>query len=110
MKWNGNPVAGKESILKFLENIPECTHVVDGFDAHPVASTYILNYGLNRSDRIVKLSYVFIILSFKEILAAIMPLSKMLNCLLAESRSRDQQQNYHFPHHFCLFTVNVWGT
>jgi len=38
MTWNGNAVAGKEGVLKFLENIPECAHVVDGFDAQPVAS------------------------------------------------------------------------
>jgi len=38
MTWNGNAVAGKEGVLKFLENIPECTHTVDGFDAQPVAS------------------------------------------------------------------------
>jgi len=38
MTWNGNAVAGKEGVLKFLEDIPECTHDVDGFDAQPVAS------------------------------------------------------------------------
>jgi len=38
MTWNGNAVSGKEGILKFLENIPESTHSVDGFDAQPVAS------------------------------------------------------------------------
>jgi len=38
MTWNGNAVAGKEGVLKFLENIPECVHIVDGFDAQPVAS------------------------------------------------------------------------
>jgi len=38
MIWNGNAVAGKDAILKFHEDIPECTHVVDGYDAQPVAS------------------------------------------------------------------------
>ena len=38
MTWNGNAVAGKEGILKFLEDIPECAHIVDAYDAHPVAS------------------------------------------------------------------------
>jgi len=38
MTWNGNAVSGKEAILKFHENIPECVHNIDGFDAQPVAS------------------------------------------------------------------------
>ena len=38
MTWNGNAVAGKESVLKFLEELPECVHTVDGYDAQPVAS------------------------------------------------------------------------
>jgi len=40
MTWNGNAVAGKDSVLKFLEDIPECVHGVDGYDAQPVASMF----------------------------------------------------------------------
>ena len=43
MIWNGNAVAGKDAILKFHEDIPECTHVVDGYDAQPVASMLLCN-------------------------------------------------------------------
>ena len=41
MTWNGHAVAGKESVLKFLEELPECNHVVEGYDAQPVASMLI---------------------------------------------------------------------
>jgi len=37
LTWNGNAVAGKDNVLKFLEDIPECAHSVDGYDAQPVA-------------------------------------------------------------------------
>ena len=43
MTWNGNAVTGRDSVLKFLENLPECEHSVEGFDAHPVASMYCIH-------------------------------------------------------------------
>jgi len=41
LTWNGNAVAGRDNVLKFLEDIPECAHAVDGYDAQPVASMYL---------------------------------------------------------------------
>jgi NTF2-related export protein 1/2 len=38
LSWDGNTVSDQENILKFHEALPASEHVVDGFDAQPVAS------------------------------------------------------------------------
>ncbi|CAK8674814.1 NTF2-related export protein-like [Clavelina lepadiformis] len=34
--WEGNGVQGKESIEKYLQDLPGCFHIVDWFDCQPI--------------------------------------------------------------------------